>query len=567
MNYVRPWLPKTKLRFIPLVLGSALFLWTLLPYPRPPLHGRPRPGFRYPHERHPRPRPYPPPHPHTIWQERAEQVKGAFLHAYDGYLKYAASHDELLPLSNAAVDNFNGWGLSLVESLDTMWIMDLQEDFMDALPVIANMTFDLPSTEYAPFFETVIRYLGGLLSAYSLSGEPMLLARADDLGRMLLPAFNTPHGLPTYAVNTVTGATRQGWSSDVLWAEALSCQLEYKYLAHLTGRKEYFEHVERIMDLMALAEVKDGMFPTKWKMDTAEPANDQFSVGAFADSAHEYLLKQWLLTGQSESKPRSLYMKSASAIINHLLYLTPNRQLLYVTDISGSSRWPSHIFEHLSCFLPGLLALGAHTLPLSDDDRQLHMWAAEGLANTCWITYADHKSGLGPDEMVMEDWDEDPSGYKGRWVDHVKAWKRKGSPGGVPPGLQGIETKARGQRDYTARRGTYLLRPEAVESFCLLWRLTRNETWRDRGWAVFESIERETKTDSGYSTLGSVEVSPAPKMNSMPSFFLAETLKYLYLLFSEEELIPLEHWVFNTEAHPLPIFEWADWEKQRYHIN
>lgn len=167
MNYVRPWLPKTKLRFIPLVLGSALFLWTLLPYPRPPLHGRPRPGFRYPHERHPRPRPYPPPHPHTIWQERAEKVKGAFLHAYDGYLKYAASHDELLPLSNAAVDkyvalcllvssiynavkSFNGWGLSLVESLDTMWIMDLQEDFMDALPVIANMTFDLPSVRCVP---------------------------------------------------------------------------------------------------------------------------------------------------------------------------------------------------------------------------------------------------------------------------------------------------------------------------------------------------------------------------------------------------------------------------------
>ena len=61
-----------------------------------------------------------------------------------------------------------------------------------------------PQTEYAPFFETVIRYLGGLLSAYALSGEPALLARADDLGKMLLPAFKTPHGLPTYAVNTVT---------------------------------------------------------------------------------------------------------------------------------------------------------------------------------------------------------------------------------------------------------------------------------------------------------------------------------------------------------------------------
>ena len=55
-----------------------------------------------------------------------------------------------------------------------------------------------------PFFETVIRYLGGLLSAYALSGEPILLARADDLGKALLPAFNTSSGMPMYAVDTVT---------------------------------------------------------------------------------------------------------------------------------------------------------------------------------------------------------------------------------------------------------------------------------------------------------------------------------------------------------------------------
>ena len=61
-----------------------------------------------------------------------------------------------------------------------------------------------PKETYVPFFETVIRYLGGLLSAYALSGEPILLARADDLGRMLLPAFNTTFGMPRFAVNTVT---------------------------------------------------------------------------------------------------------------------------------------------------------------------------------------------------------------------------------------------------------------------------------------------------------------------------------------------------------------------------
>lgn len=104
-----------------------------------------------------------------------------------------------------------------------MWIMGLRREFDETIPIVANMTFHLPEVrenaqyrsqtiadapdiqgEYAPFFETVIRYLGGLLSAYALSGEPTLLSRADDLGRMLLPAFNTTHGLPMYAVNTVT---------------------------------------------------------------------------------------------------------------------------------------------------------------------------------------------------------------------------------------------------------------------------------------------------------------------------------------------------------------------------
>lgn len=366
-----------------------------------------------------------------------------------------------------------------------------------------------------------------------------------------------------YAVNTETGATKPGWApKDILWAEALSCQLEYKYLAHLTGRKQYFSHVEHIMDIMRDAHVKDGMFPTKWKLNTARPANNHFSVGAFADSAHEYFLKQWLLSNRTETKAKDLYLKAAHGIIKHLLYLTPKRNLLYVTDTFKDS--PTHNFEHLSCFLPGLLALGAHTLDLSAEDQQLHEWAAQGLAYTCWITYADHASGLGPDEMLMDSWSEDI--YQGRWLPHVDVWKAQGGPGGVPPGLKEISVQPLGHRDYTTRKGDYLLRPEAVESFYLLWRTTGDEAWRERGWAVFEAIQREAKTPNGYASVRSVDESPAGKKNEMPSFFMAETLKYLYLLFTDEELIPLDRWVFNTEAHPLPIFEWASWEVQRYDI-
>lgn len=174
---------------------------------------------------------------------------------------------------------------------------------------------------------------------------------------------------------------------------------------------------------------------------------------------------------------------------------------------SGKGR-PSHVLEHLSCFLPGLLALGAHTLPLDNleslgidlDDligssefshsskgykmvasynlKELHMWAAEGLAQTCWLTYADQPTGLGPDEIVMKT--KDPNSWGGPddgwgvgggvlWIDAMQSWKGSGARG-VPPGVgekqpvvyteqQRLRGNGRG-RDYAVKKPGYLLRPE-----------------------------------------------------------------------------------------------------------
>lgn len=152
-------------------------------------------------------------------------------------------------------------------------------------------------------------------------------------------------------------------------------------------------------------------------------------------------------------------MLAVNAILERLLYLTPKRNLLYVTDVSGvDGAYVSHTFEHLSCFLPGLLALGASTLDLPPDEKELHMWAARGLGYTCWMTYADHDTGLGPDEMVMDAWKDDEA--NGRWLSHVDSWKAQGRPGGVPPGLGEVKPRVYGERDYYALRDGYLLRPE-----------------------------------------------------------------------------------------------------------
>ncbi|KAI0773224.1 glycoside hydrolase [Trametes elegans] len=546
MDFVRK---KRAYRFLPIGAAATFFLWAVAHfgvndhslYLDHPTHSDDpfyRPGPFPPHPPFggifppPPPPGGPPTHtrPASKWSERADSVKDAFSHAYRGYTEYAGSQDELLPVSNGSVNNFNGWRLTMVDSLDTMLIMGLHEEFLQTVPLISNMTFALEEGSYAPFFETVIRYLGGLLSAYAISGEPILLTRADDLGAMLLPAFNTTHGLPMYAVNTVSGNTRAGWTgSNILWAEALSCQMEYKYLAHLTGRQEYFEKVEHIMDIMNEADVEDDQFATKWSVDTGKPTNNQFSVGAFADSAHEYLLKQWLMTAKSETKALSMYIRDVEAILNTLLYVTPNRNLLY-----------------------------------------RHEWAAQGLAYTCWLTYVDHETGLGPDIMYMTPMpvdDDHPRG--GLWVDLIETWERQGRPGGVPPGLAAAPPqKDTLERDYKAIRPDYLLRPETVESIYIMWKTTGDDAWRERGWAIFQAIEKETRTAVGYASVSSVETSPARLKDEMPRYVTATSpgLKYLYLLFDDHDLIPLDRWVFNTEAHPLPVFEWTDWEKKRYGI-
>ena len=149
-----------------------------------------------------------------------------------------------------------------------------------SLAVLTRAWMDIQQ-RYAPFFETVIRYLGGLLSAYALSQDPILLTRADDLGAALLPVFGTPSGLPIYSVNTVSGMVAGGWAgTSALWSEVLSCQLEYKYLAYLTGRTSYYTAVEKVMEIMYETKLSSskGLFPTIWSTETGVPISSTFAL-------------------------------------------------------------------------------------------------------------------------------------------------------------------------------------------------------------------------------------------------------------------------------------------------
>jgi mannosyl-oligosaccharide alpha-1,2-mannosidase len=358
--------------------------------------------------------------------------------------------------------------------------------------------------------------------------------------------------------------------------------MEYKYLAHLTGRKEYFAIPDHIMDIMKESQSKNGLWATRWDTMKGTQIGPQYSVGGEADSAYEYLLKQYLMTSKSEPKMLNMYLKAIDGALENLLFLSPTRNLLYVTDMYGDSATSK--LEHLSCFFPGLLALGAHTLDLPPDVAQIHKWAAEGLATTCWLMYADQETGIGPEAVSFQKWrptnGASPANDKangqpvinsqnGKWMDIVRDWARNGKVGGVPPGVRGGKPMkgAEGQKDYSFQDSRYILRPETIESIFLLWRTTGDPVWRERGWEIYQGIEKYTKTKHGYASLQNVAKPRGSKLNEQPSYFFAETLKYLFLLFSDESVLPLDKFVLNTEAHPLPIFEWSAWERRRFNIS
>ncbi|KAI1785675.1 seven-hairpin glycosidase [Ganoderma leucocontextum] len=527
--------------------------------------------------------------PSPIWDQRAAQVKQMYRHAYGGYRKYAAGFDELRPVSNTAQNNFNGWNVTMIDSLDTMLLMGLHEEFAAALPIVEHGNFrEIRSSRsgvYAPFFETVIRYLGGLLSAYALSGEKVLLDKADELATLLEPAF-TEKGFPVFGINTGNGDTTM--ASGGILAEIGTCQMEWTYLAHASGNKTHFDKGNGVIRALAvaMAERKGGMFPTRWNLGLGSPSSEARGMGASADSAHEYLLKQFLLTGKKDTANLEMYLLTMNEVLTRLLYVTPNRDLLYVTGTSTDKFYPSREFEHLACFFPGLLALGAYSLPLNlssidvahlnpeaqrqyrllerYDLRALHMAAAEGLATSCWLLYADMPTGLGPEIAEMNP-------KSGLWINAVEEWQANGGEGPLP-GLRpkkpipyttaagGSKARVEGPWDYVVKRSEYFLRPETIESMYIMWRTTGDPVWRERAWDIFQAIERETKTQSGYASLKNVAESPAPKTDEQPR------LKYLYLMFTNDDPVPLDKWVFNTEAHPLPIFSWNDWEMHKFQI-
>ncbi|KAJ7515559.1 hypothetical protein O6H91_22G018200 [Diphasiastrum complanatum] len=517
-----------------------------------------------------------------LWETRQNAVVEAFKHAWGGYKSYAMGFDELLPVSRRGTDSLGGLGATIIDALDTAMIMGVEEVVKDAGSWIEKELLDRFNEKgQVNVFETTIRVLGGLLSAYHLSGgesnftggvewggkasshlkvpDPRIyLERARDLGDRLMSAFtSSPSPVPFSDVilkdRVAHPAKFDGGASST--SEAATLQLELWYLSKVTGDPKYGKAAMDVLEHLKTLPKVEGLVPIFLNPHTGQFQGSNIRLGSRGDSYYEYLLKVWLQQGGAGSDGlhvrylRTMYDEAVAGIKNRLIGKSYPNELVYVGELpNGASGGLSPKMDHLVCFLAGSLALGASRgltkevalkqgLLTEKDLQDLNL--AEELARTCFEIYNVTATGLAP-EIVYFRTPED---------------KSEGNDGG--------KAGAAYARDIVIKPADRhnLLRPETVESLFVLYRVTQDPKYREWGWKIFEAFESFTKVRTGgYSSLNDVTVLSAPKRDKMETFFLGETLKYLYLLFGDITVLPLTKYVFNTEAHPLPIV-WQDAER------
>ncbi|HEX3438582.1 MAG TPA: glycoside hydrolase family 47 protein [Pseudacidobacterium sp.] len=417
--------------------------------------------------------------------EMAGKVRQEFLHAWNGYKQYAWGHDDLKPLSKQPHDWYeHSLLMTPVDGLDTMILMGLKPQADEARKLIdTQLNFD--QDMYVKDFEITIRMLGGLLSSYQLTGDKRLLALADDLGRRMLPIFNSPTGMPYEYVNLHTGAVRGANSNP---AEVGSLLLEYGMLARLTGKQIYYDKAKHAVIELDKRRSKIGLVGLGINVETGAWTDQTAGIMGGIDSYYEYLLKCAVLF---HDKDCERIWKENIAAINKYLADQRSNGLWYGQANMESGQRTSTYYGALDAFFPAVLALSG------DQDR------AARLQDSSYLMW--NFAGIEPDSF-----------------DYVKM---------------------------QIENAEYPLRPEIIESAYYLYHYTHDPKYLAMGQTFFDSLVKYCRTDAGFAALSDVRTKQ--KADSMESFFFAETLKYLYLIFAPPSTINLDSIVFNTEAHPM----------------
>ncbi|MBK8303563.1 MAG: glycoside hydrolase family 47 protein [Pyrinomonadaceae bacterium] len=432
-------------------------------------------------------------------KQMAERVKAEFLHSWNGYKQYCWGHDDLKPISKTCRDWYGTTILMTpVDSLDSLYLLGFKKEAdVTREYIVENLSFDKDISVQS--FEVTIRILGGLLSAYQMTDDKRLLALADDLGTRLLPVFNSPTGLPYKNVNLKTGKTSGEISNP---AETGTLLIEFGTLSKLTGKPVYYEKAKRALVETYNRRSPIGLVGTNINVETGKWTNTDSHLSAEIDSYYEYLLKCSILFG----------------------------------DLDCRNMWEDSITK-------------VHSYLADEGETMSKKNVAKGAVFTgdLWYGHADMNTGkrtatttgaldaFFPAVLVL---DGDLNRARVYQDSLFTMWK-----------VQGIEPEVYNYRTGKIEHGGYPLRPEIVESTYFLYQATKDPKYLAMGKQMFEDLVKHCRTDVAYAGLKTVETKE--KTDYMHSFWLAETLKYFYLLFADEKKVDIKKVVFNTEAHPI----------------
>ncbi|KAL2019030.1 hypothetical protein VTK56DRAFT_10134 [Thermocarpiscus australiensis] len=405
----------------------------------------------------------------------------------------------------------NGLGWIIVDSLDTMMVMNLTEPLADARKwLYRSLSYD--QDQDVNTFETTIRMLGGLLSAHYLASrlpgvssgrDSVYLTKAVDLAERLLAAYESRSGIP-YA--TVHLAKKMGLPSHAdggssSMAEAATVQLEMKYLSHLTNDERYWRKAERVVQVLDDNAMESGLLPIFVHPETGRFTTSEIRLGSRGDSYYEYLIKQYLQTSGQQPIYLEMWEEALAGIQRQMITTTRKSGLKIAAELPqgiGSTLSPK--MDHLVCFLPGSIALGAtggHTLaeartrPEWTQEKEKQMQLARELMKTCWGMYAVTLTSLAPEiawfNVAEEDLRPRPCDRPQRRTrDSLAAWKD----------------------DFIVKPldAHNLQRPETVESLLMMWRITEDPLYREWGWKIFQAFRKWTNAglDKGYTSLDDV---------------------------------------------------------------
>ncbi|SPJ73695.1 related to class I alpha-mannosidase 1B [Fusarium torulosum] len=489
--------------------------------------------------------------------QRAAAIVDAFRFSWDKYEKYAAPHDTLLPITKTFEDDRNGWGATAVDGLSTAIVMEEAEIVDKILRQIAATDFTVTAVPDQPIslFETTIRYLGGLLSAHDLlSGSYKHLIKDAHLRNNLLKAaviladrlsiaFDTPSGVPDDEIIFNPIPRRYGNIDNSITCFG-TLVLEWTRLSDLTGNKTYAALAQRAQAHLIRPKTNQeftlpGLVGTYVKLDNGYFGDYQAGWGGGSDSYYEYLIKMYAYDPDAFVEYGDSWIQAVETSMRHLASSPSTRpDLTFLGEMRGSTLIP--VSSHLASVCGGSLILGGLLF-----QNQTFVDFGLKLSESYFEVYRQSPAGIGPELF--------------RWVDDGRQPLVKPAANRLPPPKwQSFYEKS----GFYHTNAEYILRPETIESLYYGYRATGDKKWQDWAWEAFEALSRMSKVEGGYTGLKSVMQSADDEtrefVDKMESFWLAETLKYLYLIFAEDSEMQVKSdgrmkYVLNTEAHPLLI--------------